>query len=174
MFEGKVLEKSISRYVYNTYVFLTKILTRTCFCLGFEWINIKWTVSRHLNDHSGPQNLATLSDVPIPVNSDKWFIYTTPKYGRFSMLKLVQNFFHDQHLNHIQFYDVEPCFQKWRQNLPEKYPSMDVKDPPLPPGERLTPSFAPPTHSTPWLRSPGPRQKNHRMVTRWPSPLVSN
>lgn len=52
-------------------------------------------------------------------------------------------FFHDQHLNHIQFYDVESCYQKWRQNLPEKYPSMDVKKSPFAPARTTYPILCP-------------------------------
>ena len=171
-----MLEKS-SRHVFFIRL-KTKILTRNCFGLDFEWINSKWTVSRHLNDHSFKTwRILQLCLSPWTVTSDSYtsknttgtlLIYTTPKYGRFSILKLVQNFFHDQHLNHITVLWRWIFFPQMAAKFPEKYPSMDVKDPPLPPPENGVPILCPADtqHTVASI--------SYRMVTRWPSPLVSN
>lgn len=88
----EMLEKS-SRHVYAYIPFKkTKILTRTCFCLDFEWINSKWTVSRLLNDHSFPKLgkilqmcLSQWTVTPVIPKTSKnttgtLLIYTTPKW----------------------------------------------------------------------------------------------
>lgn len=118
------------------------------------------------------------SDVPIPVNSDSSDSKNVEKHhrnptdihnpkvnGRFSMLKLVQNFFHDQHLNHITVLWCRIIFPKMAAKSSWKISIHGCKKILLCPQKARCPHPLPRRHTAHrCFDLLGHRQKNHRMV----------